>query len=182
MPPAFVDERTTQPAAPEMSSGRLRSGAVRLLKAIAQRHPTPLTRVQAATLAAFSVKGGTFGTYLGDLKRNAFIAEHGGRISVTPAGMDYLGDGVPEQPQTTADLLAMWRGALRAGAYRMLELLVEAYPDGYSRADLGEMAGFAVSGGTFGTYLGDLKRNGLVEEADGALFASETLFLDGVRS
>lgn len=158
--------------------GSLRAGAKRMLKAISQRHPTFLTRNQIAMLSGFSVKGGTFGTYMGDLRRAGLIVEDGNLATISDAGFDYLGDDVPEQPQTTEDLMNMWRGSLRAGAYRMLELLVEAYPAGLTRETLGEQAGFTTSGGTFGTYLGDLRRAGLLWEKGGRVFATETLFID----
>src|SRR4051812_19327979 len=59
-------------------------------------------------------------------------------------------------PQTTEELLAQWRSALKAGARQMLDLLVDAYPDGLSRAELAERSGYEITGGTFGTYLGTL--------------------------
>jgi len=73
----------------------------------------------------------------------------------------------------------MWKNMVRAGEAKMLDQLVAVYPDGLTRQDLGERTGFTATGGTFSTYLGTLRRNGLVE-ADGELLkASETLFIDG---
>jgi hypothetical protein len=71
----------------------------------------------------------------------------------------------------------MWRQALRAGEWRMLEALVAVYPDALSREELGEQTGFTLTGGTFGTYLGTLRRNGLIEVQGQDLRASDTLFL-----
>jgi hypothetical protein len=45
----------------------------------------------------------------------------------------------------------------------MLETLAKRYPTKLTRAQLGTLAGFTPSGGTFGTYLGTLRRNGLIE-------------------
>ncbi len=59
----------------------------------------------------------------------------------------------------------------------MLDELVAVYPHGLSRDELGERAGYTASGGTFGTYLGTLRRNGLVEMDGGEVRASEALFL-----
>ena len=59
----------------------------------------------------------------------------------------------------------------------MLDLLVEVYPEGITRDELGERAGYSVSGGTFQSYLSSLRRNGLAD-VDGALVtASPSLFL-----
>ncbi len=77
----------------------------------------------------------------------------------------------------TEELLEVWRGALKAGARTMLDLLVEAYPEGISRDELGERAGYSVSGGTFQSYLSSLRRNGLVDVYGALVTASATLFL-----
>lgn len=61
----------------------------------------------------------------------------------------------------------------------MLGLLVDAYPDALSKPDLAAALDMAASGGTFGAYLGTLRRNGLVEQASDGVRASETLFPQG---
>ncbi len=71
----------------------------------------------------------------------------------------------------------MGREALRAGERKMLDELVAVYPNSLSREELGTRAGFTASGGTLGTYLGTLRRNGLVEVDGDQVRASETLFL-----
>ena len=96
--------------------------------------------------------------------------------------MDFLGADVPPRPQTTAELLELGRGALRAGERKMLNELVAVYPGALSRAELGERAGYTASGGTFGAYLGTLRRNGLIEVDGDAVRAGEALFLSRVVS
>ena len=59
----------------------------------------------------------------------------------------------------------------------MLEALVDVYPQPLTREALGERAGFTPTGGTFGTYLGTLRRNGLIEVTGDEVRASQTLFL-----
>jgi hypothetical protein len=168
-------------AQPDTDDGdvQLRKGERKMLTVLAQRHPMVVTRAQLGTLAGFAPRGGTFGTYLGTLKRAGLIIEEHGEIRVTQDGLDHLGE-IPESPQTTEELLAMWRGALRAGERTMLDILVEAYPEGLTREDLGEAAGYASSGGTFGTYLGTLRRNGLIEVDGPVVQASASLFLEAV--
>jgi len=156
---------------------QLRSGERRMLQALARHYPMKVTRAQLGTLSQFTPSGGTFTTYFGTLKRNGLIAEAGGEVQITRAGLDYLGADVPPRPQTTEELLELWRGALRGGERKMLDELVDVYPGALSRAELGERAGYTASGGTFGTYLGTLRRNGLVEVDGDAVRASETLFL-----
>jgi hypothetical protein len=93
-----------------------------------------------------------------------------------------LGADVPPQPHTTEELLTIWRGALRAGERRMLDELVAIYPAALSREELGECSGYTASGGTFGAYLGTLRRNGLIVVAGDEVRASEGLFLSNLRS
>lgn len=174
--------RANNPPGEDNAPKPLRSGAIRILKAIAQRHPTPLTRTQIATLSGFAPSGGTFSTYIGDLRRLGYIDEYDEGTVVSMTGFEFLGDDIPPQPQTTNELLAMWRQSLRAGAFRMLEELVNLHPEGYTRTELGEITSFTVTGGTFSTYLGDLRRNALIEERGGVVYASDSLFLDGVPS
>jgi hypothetical protein len=137
-----------------------------------------MTRAQPGTLAEFTPSGGTFGTYFASLKRQSLITEApSGDVQMTKAGLAYLGSDVPPRPQTTAEVLAMWRRALKSGERRMLEALVAVYPEMLSREALGEHTGFTPTGGTFGTYLGTLRRNGLIEVQGQELRASETLSL-----
>jgi hypothetical protein len=160
----------------------LRAGERRILETLARHAPMKVTRTQLGTLSRFKASGGTFGTYFGTLKRAGFLQDEGGEISITQAGLDYVGVDVPE-PTTTEELLQMWYSALRAGERKMLDELVSFYPAGLSRDELGERTGFAPSGGTFGTYLGSLRRNGLIEETNGEVRASDTLFIaEGSRA
>jgi hypothetical protein len=73
-------------------------------------------------------------------------------------------------------VLAIGRGVLRAGKWRMLEALVGVYPGRLARERLGEITAITPSGGTFGTYLGTLRRNGLVEIPGDQVRAGATLF------
>jgi hypothetical protein len=173
--------RPTNPPSPPRSADsdvQLRAGERRMLDTLAQRYPGKITRAQLATLSKFSVRGGTFGTYFGTLKRVGFIEEVNGEIQITQAGLDYLGHVAPPPPQSTEEILEMWRGALRAGERKMLDELVAIYPQALTREELGVRTGFTPSGGTFGTYLGMLRRNGLIEVAGDQVRASGTLFLE----
>jgi hypothetical protein len=60
----------------------------------------------------------------------------------------------------------------------MLSILVEAYPGELTREMLAEASGYEVTGGTFSTYLGVLRRNGLIAVDGDSVRASETLFLE----
>lgn len=139
----------------------LRSGAVRILRELACRYPLTLTRAQVGTLTGFTPSGGTFGTYIGDLRRRGYIEIRGQEVTVTEEGLEAAGE-VPAAPATHDEVMALWRKNLRSGCYKLLEVIAEAGPDGISREDLALATEFTMSGGTFGTYLGQLRRNELV--------------------
>lgn len=180
--PVVAAELSGVPDESENENRKLKAGAIRMLTAVAQRHPMALTRQQLATLSGFKLTGGTFGTYFGDLKRAGLLTEENGKVTATEDGIALAGVQ-PTMPETTGELMAMWRSAFKkAGIYRMLEVLVECYPEWLTRAELSEITGFALSGGTFGTYLGALRQNGLIEENGKDVRAADALFLmEGAR-
>lgn len=156
---------------------QIKAGARRMLQVLASHHQLRVTRPQLATLARMKVTGGTFSTYYSTLRQNSFLQERDGEISITESGMDYLGVDVPPAPQTTEELLAQWRPALKAGAVKMLDILVKTYPDAMSRVGLARYVNMTADGGTFNTYLSTLKRNGLIDISGPSVRASTTLFL-----
>lgn len=174
--PRSVPART-QAAPVDSGDTTLRAGERKMLQTLAARYPAKYTRAQLGTLSGFTPRGGTFGTYFGTLKRAGLIVEAAnGDVEITQAGLDYLGADVPPQPETTEELMRMWSNALRDGERKMLDTLVRVYPEWVTRADLGETTGFTHTGGTFGTYLGTLRRNGLIEQEADRVRASPTLF------
>ena len=149
-----------------------------MLETLVRHHPMKMTRSQLGTIAGFAARGGTFGTYFGTLKRRGLVVEDRDGLQLTSEGLRE-GGGTPARPQTTDEILETWRRALRAGERRMLDVLLEARPNRLTRAELGIRSGFESSGGTFGTYLGSLRRNGLVDVDGDQVRVSETLFLAG---
>lgn len=169
----------TQPSAPDPESNgsapQLKSGARRMLDTLGRHHPMRVTRAQLATLTGMKVTGGTFGTYYSTLRRSGLIDEHDSLTGLTRAGREAT--DATEVPASTEETLERWRQVLKAGARTMLDLLVQTYPAGWSRADLAAEAELEPSGGTFGTYLSTLRRNGLADVTGDRVTASDTLFL-----
>lgn len=154
----------------------LKSGAVRMLKELASRHPLGLTKGQLAAYTGFSTSGGAYSSYLSNLRRGGYIEEdQHHNLRASEAGMDYLGE-TPLVPITHEEIMAMWSRNLKSGCYRMLEVLVQEYPEELSYVDLAERANFAESGGGFSSYLSTLRRNGLIETHAHMAKASEALF------
>lgn len=153
----------------------LRAGAVKILRELVARSPAGYSRAQVGALTKFSHKAGTFNTYLSDLRRNGFIEERDGLLFASDAGIAQFGDK-PPAPATHEEVMAQWQRALRAGAYKMLQGVVSAGTEGLHRANLADLVNMTAAGGTFNTYLSDLRRNGLIEERGKRLFANDILF------
>lgn len=155
----------------------LKRGAIKMLQTLAAWHPDSLTRDQLGILAGFAPSGGTFSEYMSLLRRRALIHEDGERVAISEEGLKASGN-VPPRPESTHELVEMWKGKFKAGVGKMLDVLVARYPEEISREDLGQESGFASSGGTFGEYLSYLRRARLIEEIGGKVRASIALFID----
>lgn len=160
----------------EVGQAKVTGGAERMLKVLAGRYPMTFTKSQLALLANMSPRSGTYGTYMSLLRRNGFIAESNGQISLTDDGLDYLGADKPE-PQSQQEILSMWENNLTGGARRMFSHLIAEYPQSVSKEELGEATEMSSRSGTFGTYLSLLKRNGLIEVDMSSVRANRNLFV-----
>jgi hypothetical protein len=165
----------------ESEPQKLRAGAMRMLEAVASFAPQPVTKQQLGTLVGMVFTGGTFNTYLQELKRNEWIDESRDGFIVTPSGLAAAGDFKPisRKPE---DLLDMWADKFRSGAAKMLREIASRYPNAITKDELGEVLGMVFTGGTFNTYLQELKRAGLIEaDSAGGVTATKELFPDGGR-
>lgn len=159
----------------------LKKGARKMLQTLARPPGIKLTRVQVGSLSGIAHTGGTFRTYLGILQRNGLIDEAGDMFVITDAGLAALGDEIPQAPRTPEEVRDMWMKTLKAGARRMLDVLIDAYPHWTTTDQLGERAEVEPSGGTFRTYLGTLRRNGLADVNGDEIRAADALFIGDGR-
>lgn len=169
-----------KPPRPESPAGAhegLKRGEYQMLLAIASLHPNPATRSQIGLLAGFTSKGSTFSRYLSTLRACGFLNELGGAIGLTGTALEYIGDDMPSAPATTDELVELWGSMMKAGERQMLGVLIAAYPASLTRKGLGEASGFPAQGSTFSRYLSTLRRNNLIDEREGRIFASADLFI-----
>jgi len=164
--------RETRPAV-DGGPVELRSGARRMVEALGRMAPLRLTKGQWGMVAKLKTTGGTWSTYLSDIRRAGLIDETAAGYTLTDAGFDYLG-GRPE-PMTAGELQDHYRSILRSGAVKMLDALLAVHPAPLTREELGAAADIATTGGTFSTYLSDLVRNGLAERVGGQVVATDLL-------
>ena len=154
----------------------LTGGALRMLKVLVSRFPMQMTKTQLATFSKLSPRSGTYSTYLSALRRRSFLEEDGKLLSASQIALNEVGD-VPSPPQTSEEVIAMWRDVLRGGARRMFNVLVDEYPRELSKEEVGEMTGLSPGSGTFGTYLSMLRSNSLIITNGQIIKASDNLFL-----
>jgi len=148
---------------------RLGGGALRMVQALADRHPAKFTEAQWATMSGLKRTGGTWSTYKSRIVQAGFVVEQGGYWTATDEAVSQFGDA-SRAPQTPEELLTDWKQKLGGGPARMLEAL---WAEPMSREQLAEAVNVEVTGGTFGTYLSRLRSNGLVNESGGVLSLSD---------
>lgn len=164
---------TSTAAAPTAGDVHLRTGAHRMVESLGRMAPLRLTKAQWGTVAKLKTTGGTWTAYFGDIKRAGFLDENFAGFTLTDAGFEYLG-GAPE-PMTPEELQDHYRSILRTGAAKMLDSIMDAYPNGITKEELGEAAGIVITGGTFTAYLGDIVRNGLAVKDGNEIRATDIL-------
>jgi uncharacterized protein len=166
LPPNRNSATTIKPDKPagaprtSQNNGQMRGGLRRMMIALAQR--PGLNKSQLGVRAGLSSRSGTFGTYLGSLRGHGWIEGSGDDLRLTDAGFAALGklDPLPEGKA----LYEYWLSELgNSGAARMLSALYAAHPRRLSKQELGEAADISHTSGTFGTYLGTLRRLELIE-------------------
>lgn len=158
--PKGVFNVITRPAAARVSRApdAEGDGAQRMLRALASRHPTPLSKAQLGVLAVIKPSGGSFGTYLSRLYSQGLIDKDGQFIKLTKEGAArHDGGGQLEG----AALVETWQGKLSGKAKDMLGVLVIEGP--MTTATLAARVGMELAGGSFSTYMSRLKSNGLIE-------------------
>lgn len=174
--------RATTPAAPTATgnAAALRAGARRMIEVLARCGGT-LTKAQLATLADVNRKSGTFSDYVRVLAQHGYIEDGGSSVHLLKSGADAIGVSIRSAPPTTEEILAWYTPKLRAGARRMLELLVRHYPREMKKETLAAEANVNRNSGTFSDYVRVLDRNGLIEgtsKNSRTLRANPTLFLN----
>jgi molybdopterin-guanine dinucleotide biosynthesis protein len=161
-------QRTTAPRLVEAVP--INKGARRILEKLADIYPTKVSRKQIATLTGYTESGGTFSANWGSLKRAEYVRD-GDYVAILTAGFQYLQRQPRSMPTTSHEVLAMWREVLNKRESEILDILVRGYPGWIGLVELAESINMTASGGAFNGYIGNLRRNGLVESAGGMVCA-----------
>jgi hypothetical protein len=144
------------------------------LTAIAQ-HAEGVGRDQLSVLTGY--KRSTRNTYLQRLGAAGLIDQRGELIVATPSGIEWLGPGFEPLPQGE-ELRKHWLQRLPEGERRILEAVLQHYPESVDRELLSDSTGYTRS--SRNTYLQRLGARRLIESSSGGqVRASSTLFLSG---
>lgn len=179
--PKIIKTRTAKDQQREFKNGeakKLRPGAIRMLAALAQWYPQGRSEGQVAAASKMTRKGGSWTSYKSELNTTGLIEARDGMLHATAAGRAYFGESVPATPTTTADVVALWSSKLRPGARRMLAALVKVKGSTLNRSALAEYAQVSEAGGSFTSYVSELRTAGLVlTDRNGVRANREALFL-----
>jgi uncharacterized protein len=160
--PAKIPDRVParQPAA-HQGGVHLMPGEIKILTAAAQ-YPGGVSKEQLTVLTGY--KRSSRDTYLQRLRVAGYIEESGGQIVATEGGKEILGEDYQPLP-TGPDLLAHWRKELSIGERRILDEIVDAYPNAIDKGDIDIAAGYKRS--SRDTYLQRLRSRRLIVDAGG---------------
>jgi hypothetical protein len=151
-------------------SSDLPKGEVAVLSACIQ-YPDGLRREQITVLTGF--KRSTRDAYIYRLKEKGFVEVNGETVTATEGGTLALPDAEP-LPRGV-ELQNFWLQRLPDGERRILESLIDAYPEAMPRDDISEKTGFKRS--TRDAYIYRMSAKQLVTEPSrGEVRASEDLF------
>lgn len=160
---------------PEVEMSTLKAGARKMLEVAVARSPMRMTKSQYATLCGMSHKSSTFDQYLAALKRAGFITTVDGLYTATQDGIEACGSAKPT-PQTPEEIREMWRKNLKAGAAKLLDVLIGRGRIPISREELALEGGMSMTSSTFDQYVAVLKRNGLAQQSEAGIIASEMFY------
>lgn len=153
----------------ELGSG----GKRRILIALAQ-YPAGLSSRKLSLLIDMSPKGGTWRTYMAELRGKGWISGRNDHLAITDAGVQALGSWEPLP--TGNELIQYWRQRLGdSGKRAIFDVVVSAGGKPVRQEDVSEATGIALAGGTWRTYMAELRGLGLIE-GRGELRASGDLF------
>ena len=160
---------------------KLKKGAYEMLQWAAAFGHEGITRAQLATMVAIKQHGSTFSGYLSKIRMAGFIDEQGEVVRATPEGLTYLQGNIPDKPDNTEHLVALWKNRIKKkGARNILDALVEAHPKGLTREELSRVIRddreVNPNGSTLSGYMSLLRTNGLLRDEGDVAYASDTLF------
>ncbi len=135
-------------------------------------------KTQLALIVGASPTSGGYFNNLGSLRSDGLIEyPAGGSVALTDAGRAIAStEGVPS---TTSELHSVIRQKLPPAKWRILEALIDIYPDSITKSELAESIGVSATSGGYFNNLGSLRSLGLIDyPQSGQVAALSVLFLE----
>jgi hypothetical protein len=149
-----------------------------ILEALGSLPDGRASRKAIAALAGYSSLKSTIRNALSALRIRGLIESTGDSLTLTPAARLLLGP--QPTPKTSAETIAMWRSKIRhAAPVAILDALVASYPQPLTRDELGARTGVDAAKSTMRNALSQLRVQGIIDESESGVAASETLFPSG---
>lgn len=148
-------------------------GKRRILAALAQ-YPDGMNQRKLSILVDIAPKGGTWRTYMAELRGKGWVDGGKDHMRITDAGLEALGSYDPLP--TGEELVQYWRNRLGdSGKRAIFDAVVARYPDSIDVDEVSKITGIARAGGTWRTYMAELRGLGIIE-GRGDLQAAADLF------
>lgn len=153
----------------------------KILNALAFLHGigvAPADKTQLALMVGVSPTSGGYFNNLGALRSSGLIEyPAGGTVALTDAGAAIAStDGIPG---TTEELHDAIRAKLPPAKWRILEVLIEAYPKAVAKDAVAERIGVSPTSGGYFNNLGSLRSLGLLDYPQAGMVAAQpVLFLE----
>lgn len=142
---------------------------------------TPVDRTQLALFAGVSPKSSGYANNLGAL-RTAGLIDYPGKGAVVLTGDGSAIAASADDISTSAELQAALFARLPGAQVRILQALVDVYPDSIERTALSEIAGVSAASSGYANNLGALRSLGLLDyPASRQVAATSALFLGADR-
>lgn len=134
-------------------------------------------RIQVAFVAGYKPNTGAFNNTCGALRTSGLVDyPTQGLIVLTEEGRAHA--VTPDGPQTTESLHEMIMARLAGPQRRVLQPLLDCWPDSLTAEQTAEAAGYAVNTGAFNNTRGSLRSLGIIDyPSQGQLRAEDILFL-----
>lgn len=167
------------PAVIQQRVGRRAQAEQRILNAIAWMESIGIAQPEqpaVAFLAGYRYGGGAYNNPRGALRSKGLLEYlPGERIQFTAAGRMLA--QAPDAALTTDELHQAVLARLPGPERKILQVLLDIYPETLSNQECAERAGYAPEGGAYHNPRGRLRTLGLVEYVGGGVRARDILFL-----
>lgn len=167
--------------APALAQGDITASDKKILDALAWWMAlgiTVPTKIQVALIAGYRPGSGRVGNLLGGLHQRGYISyPRAGEVMLTELGLNAATH--PGDLKGTVDIHDRVMAVLDPSERKMLQPILDAYPEARPKSDIAQYAGYLPGSGRVGNLFGALRSLGLIDyPSPGTVKAESILFAD----